>query len=138
MGLNKLYKDVNEFHKAFRHPAPDKPQAQSREKAQKRGKWINDEVDELNEASELENEVDRAVGQADAYIDIIYFAVGGLVELGIEPEALWNIVQEANMNKLHDGKPVYHPDGKIKKPSGWVAPEPLLRAEVERQLTENV
>jgi predicted HAD superfamily Cof-like phosphohydrolase len=77
---------------------------------------------------------DSPTPQSD--LDIIYFAVGGLVELGIKPEALWNIVQNANMAKLHDGKAVYHPDGKVKKPDDWQEPEPLLRAEVERQISK--
>lgn len=137
-GLDKSFKDVKDFHKAFNHPAPEKPTPQGIVRASNRSKWVKEECDELIEATKLEDDVERIVGQADAYIDIIYFAVGGLVELGIKPEALWNIVQTANMAKLHDGKAVYHPDGKIKKPDGWVAPEPLLKAEVIRQLKETV
>jgi predicted HAD superfamily Cof-like phosphohydrolase len=33
-----------------------------------------------------------------------------------------------------DGKPRYREsDGKIIKPDGWVAPEPKLKSEIERQ-----
>lgn len=127
-GLNKLYEDVKTFHLAFEHPAPDKPQLQPLDRADKRGGWINDEVQELRDAR-------TPVDQADAYIDIIYFAVGGLVELGIEPGPLWDIVQNANMAKIWpDGKPHFHPDGKVMKPEGWEAPEPQLIKEVLRQM----
>jgi predicted HAD superfamily Cof-like phosphohydrolase len=80
------------------------------------------------------------VDGADAMIDLIYFALGTLVEMGIMPQNLMDIVHEANMGKLHniDGKmvPVYREDGKTKKPDNWeadFAPEPKLAAEVHRQ-----
>lgn len=127
--LAKAYQDVLAFHRAFGVTAPEKPQVQDDFHVRRRAGFIEEEVDELLEAEDI-------VGQADAYIDIIYFAVGGLVELGIEPSGLWDIVQSANMSKLWpDGKPrLREGDGKILKPDGWVAPEPLLAAEVFRQI----
>lgn len=127
MSLDNAYNDVRKFHLAFKHNAPETPTRQTPEQAKKRGKWINDEVEELLEA-------DTLVDQADAYLDILYFALGGLVELGIRPQPLFEIVQAANMAKLGPNGPEYHPDGKIKKPEGWVAPEPLLQKEVARQI----
>lgn len=128
MGLLQLTGDVRAFHQAFGHPAPDGPTVQPILRAHTRGDWIVSEVVELQGAKTI-------VDQADAYIDIIYFAVGGLVELGIDPGPLWDIVQSANMAKLGpDGQPIYHLDGKVKKPEGWEAPEPKLLAEVERQI----
>lgn len=84
---------------------------------------------------------DVLVAQADSLIDSTYFINGMLVVGGIKPHNLFKIVQNANMGKLHnvDGvmKAVYREgDGKIVKPDGWeekYAPEPLLRAELERQ-----
>lgn len=35
--------------------------------------------------------------QADAMIDLIYFALGTLVEMGIKPDELFDIIQKANM-----------------------------------------
>ena len=35
-----------------------------------------------------------------------------------------------------DGKPRFREGGKILKPEGWQAPEPQLRAEIERQRQE--
>jgi hypothetical protein len=73
--------------------------------------------------------------QADAMIDLIYFALGSLVEMGVHPSPLFAIVQKANMSKLwEDGKPRYDEDGKIVKPPGWQDPAPLLAAEIARQV----
>lgn len=129
--LTKLWAEVRTFHLAFNQPAPERPTIQPLAAAEKRGEWIRDECDELDRARTL-------VDQADAYLDIIYFGIGGLVELGLDPHPLWEIVHGANMAKLHNGKPCYHPDGKVKKPEGWVAPEPQLKAEVERQLNSTL
>jgi predicted HAD superfamily Cof-like phosphohydrolase len=131
MSLTNLTVQVREFHKAFGHPAPDAPVMQDALRVHKRTDWIVEEVNELRDAKTI-------VDQADAYIDMIYFAVGGLVELGLDPGPLWDIVHNANMAKLGaDGKPLYHPDGKVRKPEGWVAPEPLLHLEVQRQINES-
>lgn len=60
-------------------------------------------------------------------IDVIYFALGTLVEMGIEPDELFNIVQNANMSKLFpDGKPHYNEIGKVIKPEGWEDPHKKL------------
>lgn len=122
--------DVAEFHDTFaRTPAPAVPTMQSEFFAERRATWIEEEMDELREATDI-------ASQADAYIDAIYFAFGGLAELGIDPSPLWDIVHDANMAKLQpDGTVSRDPvTGKTLKPLGWVAPEPLLRAEVERQI----
>lgn len=128
IGLTAVVEDVRVFHKTFGHSAPEVPTIQPLDRAAKRGEWINDEVDELRDARTL-------VDQADAYVDILYFAAGGLVDLGIDGGPLWSIVHAANMAKLQpDGSVNRREDGKIIKPDGWVAPEPLLAAEVQRQL----
>ena len=127
MALNDNYFDVQDFHLAFGHPAAATPTKQSVDRVTKRASWLRSEVDELEEAKTV-------VDQADAYMDIIYFAIGGMVELGVYPQQLWDIVHKANMAKLGpNGKPLFHPDGKTRKPDGWVAPEPLLMAEINRQ-----
>ena len=125
MGMNKEYNDVREFHEKFGHPVSDKPKFMPKERAEKRYKWMLEEINEFLEADEV-------VEQADAMIDTIYFALGTLVELGIEPEALFEIVQHANMSKLwEDGKPHYNADGKTIKPEGWEDPHNKLKACIE-------
>jgi len=131
-GLNSIFEDVKLFHKTFNHSVSDKPKELSRDRANKRLHWMNSELTEFDGAKDV-------VDQADAMIDLIYFAVGTLVEIGVKPQNLWDIVQNANMAKLWpDGKPHYYEDGKVKKPEGWKDPYPLLKAEIKRQQGENV
>lgn len=127
MSIGQAYADVRDFHEAFGHPAPSRPQIQPSERADTRGKWIESEVKELREATTL-------TGQADAYLDIVYFAIGGLVELGITPHRLWCLVHEANMAKRQpDGTVKRREDGKIIKPEGWVAPDEAIAEEIHNQ-----
>ena len=125
--MDKAWRDVYDFHEAFGVPVRDIPAFMPPERAQKRVLWMEEEIGEFIEAENIEE-------QADAMIDLIYFALGTLVEIGVQPQALFDIVHGANMQKLWpDGSPHYNSDGKVIKPSGWTDPEPLLRAELERQ-----
>jgi predicted HAD superfamily Cof-like phosphohydrolase len=133
VGLNKSYFQVRDFQLAFGHPVANRPTFIDSDRLAVRVKWTQEELQELLDAKTV-------VDQADAVIDAIYFLVGTMVEMGVKPDKLFDIVQEANMGKLHDvdGKlvPVYKEDGKVKKPENWqevYAPEPRLKAEVERQ-----
>jgi predicted HAD superfamily Cof-like phosphohydrolase len=128
MGIDRAWEDVRAFHLAFGHAAPEAPELLHADFVERRADWIEEEADELREAATVAE-------QADAFIDIIYFALGGLVNLGVRPERLWDIVQNANMAKLWpDGRPHYRDgDGKVMKPAGWQDPGPLLEAEINRQ-----
>ena len=131
MSLDRAWEDVRVFHAAFGHPAPDAPSQLTQETAVRRAAWIEEEAQELREATSIE-------AQADAFIDVIYFAIGGLVNLGVRPGPLWDIVQGANMAKLWpDGRPRHREsDGKVIKPEGWEDPGPKLAAEIRRQLDD--
>ena len=131
MGIDRAWEDVRAFHLAFDHAAPEAPELLHADLVHRRANWIEEEADELREAGTIAE-------QADAFIDIIYFALGGLVNLGVRPERLWDIVQNANMAKLWpDGRPHYRDgDGKVMKPAGWQDPAPLLEAEIDRQRRE--
>lgn len=130
MSIDALFRQVREFHKIMDQPHPDVPTMQTIDLVRRRSAWIISEVVELNEAETVED-------QADAYIDIAYFSLGGLVELGVIPGALWAAAHGANMAKVWpDGFPRKQPDGKIIKPPGWVDPTPAQKAEVVRQLIE--
>jgi predicted HAD superfamily Cof-like phosphohydrolase len=130
VSIDRAWDDVRAFHQAFGHPAPDAPELLTAESARRRAAWIEEEAQELREATTIE-------AQADAFIDVIYFAVGGLVNLGVRPGPLWDIVQNANMAKLWpDGRPRHRQsDGKVIKPEGWEDPGPKLEAEIRRQLS---
>ncbi|WP_323612104.1 HAD family hydrolase [Erysipelothrix enhydrae] len=125
MGMNKEFNAVKEFHEKFGHPVKDEPVMMDADRAAKRYAWMLEEINEFIEAEDI-------VEQADAMIDTIYFALGTLVEMGIEPEPLFEIVQHANMSKLwEDGKPHYNEDGKTIKPKGWEDPHKKLEDAIE-------
>lgn len=126
--MNKEWNAVREFHIKFGHPVEDRPKQMNAERAKKRYNWMLEEINEFIEADDI-------VEQADAMIDVIYFALGTLVEMGIQPDNLFQIVQDANMSKLwSDGKPHYNAEGKTIKPSTWEDPHEKLKAEIKKQL----
>lgn len=131
-GLDYAFLQVREFHHSFSHPVADEPKLMEYKRAIIRAKWMREELEEF-----LDVKKQTVVDQCDAMLDLIYFALGTLVEIGVLPQSLMDIVQDANMSKLHmiDGVPTVVKDdiGKVQKPAGWVAPEPLLAAEVDRQ-----
>lgn len=89
-------------------------------------------LEEINEFLDAVKEQD-IVEQADAMIDTIYFALGTLVEMGVQPDILFKIVQHANMSKLFpDGKPHYNEMGKVIKPENWQDQHPKLELTIRR------
>ncbi len=116
------YGDVKEFHQAFGHPVAQVQDKLGAERVAARAEWMQEEVREFMAAQTM-------LDQADAIIDLLYFAFGTLVEMGVScPYTLFKAVHEANMAKLWpDGKPHYRDDGKVRKPEGWEGPEPVLQ-----------
>ena len=124
--MNNEWLKVREFHKKFGHPISDKPVFLPKERVKVRSEWMYEEIDELGEAADI-------VEQADAMIDLIYFALGTMVEIGVPPEAIFDIVHKANMSKLwNDGKPHYNNDGKTMKPENWEDPYKIIKNEIEK------
>jgi predicted HAD superfamily Cof-like phosphohydrolase len=154
---------VTDFQKSFRLPAPDVPTILSDKQVINRAAWIAEELIELihgtsNNKSEFDNFYDellkrmddtyrrqllieypenKLVAQSDAFVDILYFANGGFVELGIDPEGLFQIVHQCNMSKLFNGEPRYNEVGKVIKSPDFIPPEPLLEWEISRQVEES-
>lgn len=129
--MNKEWEKVKLFHDKFGHPSSDRPAFIPKERAKDRAKWLMEEITEFLVAPDIYE-------QADAMIDLIYFALGTLVEMGIKPDELFDIIQKANMEKLgEDGKPIYNPkDGKIMKPQHWEDPAPKIKAYIDN-LSQN-
>lgn len=156
---NKHFNDIKELHIAFGSPVASKPTILSgagfrmniafgeemeelsrRMKAASksgmgaqvlaRASWMLEELAEFMAAETLED-------QADAMTDLGYFKDGTFVEMGLEPDNLFDIVHAANMGKLwEDGKPRFDGQGKWIKPPTWERPEPKLILEIERQRLE--
>ena len=129
--MDREWEMVREFHERFGHPTAERPRLIGADRAKKRYDWM---LEELNEFLEAEGDI---VEQADAMIDLIYFALGTLVEMGIRPDEPFEIVQKANMSKLWpDGKPHFRADGKTIKPDTWIDPHPVLAKCIEKMSAE--
>ena len=127
--MNTEFYEVKKFHGAFGHPTSDVPRVMEEERANKRYLWMLEELNEFLTASQNKDIVE----QADAMIDVIYLALGTLVEMGIEPDELFKIVKHANMSKLwEDGKPHYNDIGKVIKPEGWENPHKKLELAIKK------
>lgn len=125
-GMDENWEQVREFQQAFGHPWRDTPAGMDSDRAEKRYTWMLEELNEFLQADEV-------VEQADAMIDLMYFALGTLVEMGVRPNELFGIVHAANMSKLWpDGKPHYNAMGKTVKPADWQDPHEKLRLAIER------
>ena len=119
------YARVKEFHKAFGHPAPDKPAIIPDGRSELRIELIREELFELREAVIAGD----LVAIADALGDLDYVVNGAAIEYGIDLPAITAEIHRSNMTKLGpEGKPIYREDGKILKGEKYEPPrlEPLL------------
>lgn len=81
-------------------------------------KGLKEETAEL-EAAVLGGSVSD---QADALIDLIYFAIGGLYQMGVPFQACWESVHSKNMAKVV-GMTKRGTDNDAMKPEGWTPPD---------------
>ncbi len=124
---DKWWHMVKDFQMKFGHPYRDTPKILEADRVSKRYNWMLEEINEFKEANDIYE-------QADAMIDLMYFALGTLVEMGVKPDKIFEIVHEANMDKLwSDGKPHFKEDGKTIKPEGWEDPYPKIKEEIDSQ-----
>jgi hypothetical protein len=124
---NNWVKDIAEMHtkygtnKAIR--SMDRAQLTSFLKF--RVNFLQEELDELNEASKPGVPIDQAE-VVDALIDLCVVAIGTLDAFDVDAYKAWDVVHEANMNKevgIKESRPnpLGLPD--LIKPEGWVAPD---------------
>ncbi|QDF15772.1 MazG-like nucleotide pyrophosphohydrolase [Microbacterium phage Finny] len=125
--MNKMQSQVLEFQRAMALPVGHTARAVPEEQKAVRYELIREELEEFLEALEQ----DDMVEQADALIDILYVAFGGLVVMGIDAEVLFDEVHRSNMSKFgEDGKPIIagpnDPDGifegRVKKGPNYFRP----------------
>lgn len=122
-GLEPLEDAVTDFHKAFEQPVGDlaAPAGLSSERLRLRLSMLKEEVDEL-ELSQFGKR--PLVDAVDACADLIYLAIGTLVEMGVEPGLVLEEVHRSNMSKLGlDGRPIYRADGKVLKGPNYEPPD---------------
>lgn len=109
-------------------PIPDKPARLDPERKKWASGALAEELTEFMDATELEDEV-------DALIDLSYFALGRLIEMGIVPGAPFEEVHAANMAKVR-GELSKRPNAKgfdAIKPDGWQPPNLLPYLALDRR-----
>ena len=112
---------VKEFHQAFHLPVATSPTHLEKIRVELRAKWIQEEVVEFLRATSI-------VDQVDAVTDLIYFAIGVFVEMGVDGSKIFELVHQANMSKIgRHNKALYNFEGKVIKPDGWISPEENIR-----------
>lgn len=141
--MSSIQAKVAEFHKTFGHPVRDGAQPlPSREEAILAFKLIEEEFMELAEAMfgedismgrmSLGEIVERynfpyapnLIKVADALGDMNVVIHGAALRHGMDMDRIDDAVHTSNMSKLGvNGKPVYHPNGKIKKGPNFREPD---------------
>lgn len=132
-GRDHEQEDVRAFNKKFGLLNHDTPGHLTQRKLEERVVCLLEEVHELAQAAKTQNLVD----QVDALVDLVYFAKGTAVMLGLDWAAHWDHVQRANMTKVRGTTKRGHRVD-MAKPVGWVPPEErhlktLIRGGYNRQ-----
>lgn len=97
---------------------PDKPTLLSHDRQRFATKFMQEEIGEFDRACTV-GDIQEA---ADALIDLVYVALGRLVEMGIPPGPVFQEVQRANMDKKR-GQTKRGDACDAVKPDGWKAPD---------------
>lgn len=100
---------------------PSCPMMLSFDRGEARLKHIREELTELEDAISGEDLGDTV----DAVLDLTYVALGALVEMGVSPLPVFEVVHEANMRK-HAGTVDRRPENAghdAVKPEGWKPPD---------------
>lgn len=145
--MKDLMNDVRSFHRLAEHPSAEKPTLLSVDRTRLRLRLILEEfeelvdslyaashgrsqafslvrayLDDLNTPIDSDNNVEQLADVGDALTDLMYFAVGTGLEMGLPLDQFWAEVQRANMDKFPGGVVTKRADGKVIKPEGWKPP----------------
>lgn len=96
-------------------PMPDTPRMLGLEELRYAATVFAEETEELMDATTVGD-------QADAVIDLIYFAYGRLLEMGVKPGPAFQLVHDANMKKV-SGANKRGDRFEAAKPAGWTPPD---------------
>jgi predicted HAD superfamily Cof-like phosphohydrolase len=90
---------------------------------------LREEIDEFLDAKRAQS----IIGCVDSLLDLAYFAIGGCVRFGLNPEQIedcFQAIHAANMAKRKGVKESRPQDGTVSdavKPEGWIAPEVAMQ-----------
>lgn len=102
-------------------PIPTEPSIMDEQRLEWANTAMQEELTEFNGACEAGDVLEAA----DALIDLVYFALGRLIEMGVPATAVMDEVQRANMGKRR-GELSKRPGSKghdAVKPEGWTPPD---------------
>lgn len=117
--FDKELEDVRAFHNKFSFLDSGRfPSMVTKRKLRERAECLQEELDEFKKAIESQDFAE----QADALIDLVYFAKGTAVIMGLPWEELWDDVQRANFSKERGITKRGHAFDVI-KPEGWQKPQ---------------
>ena len=120
------FDNVGTFMKIFGQEVKTKPEFPNDKIIQLRYDLIEEELNELQNASKTKNLKEVA----DALTDILYVTYGAGHAFGINLDKCFAEVQRSNMSKLgKDGKPIYNEKGKVMKGPKYF--EPNLKQFIE-------
>ena len=124
--IDEEFEQVKDFHRAFGHPYSETPVFLGGELTKNRAGFMLEEIQEFIDS-------DNVYDQADAMIDLMYFALGTLAAMGVKPKKIFDIVQDANMKKIWPDGTVKRreSDNKVIKPPGWEDPFPKIKAAID-------
>jgi phosphoribosyl-ATP pyrophosphohydrolase len=102
-------------------PIPETPTVLSKIRLESSVQALNEELKEFHDAT-VDGDVLEA---ADGLIDLIYFALGRLTEMGVPAQAVFDEVHRANMSKTRGTKSTREGWGghDAVKPEGWKGPD---------------
>jgi len=113
--MNKMQKQVEDFHRKFDHYIGTSPEIS---RPELRVKLIREEAKETCDAIEAGDLVEAI----DGICDLLYVAIGTAIEFGVDIEPIFDEVHRSNMAKEGGGKNAL---GKTLKPPGWTPPDVL-------------
>lgn len=125
--IDDAYELVKSFQKMAEQPIGESPQFLCRQRCNIRCKWMREEIEEFENSNTVYE-------QADAIMDLLYYALGALVEMGIKPDKLFMLVHEYNIKKIIGKR--RDDDGKIMKPCGWQHPDKEIKEIIDAMKQE--
>ena len=126
--IDEAYELVQKFQEMAGQPIGTSPVFLEQQRCEIRSKWMREEIEEFEAGSTVYE-------QADAMIDLLYYAIGALVEMGVKPDQLFMLVHEYNIKKLSDKR--CNEDGKVLKPRQWHHPDEEIRQIIDRMKEES-
>ncbi len=123
--MNKMQRQITEFHKEFGVVAPEKVTMPSLDVRILRKRLMEEELKELTDAMEAEDMVEIADGIAD----LLVVTFGTAVSFGINIEPIFDEVHRSNMTKRWKDGSIHHDEyGKVIKSPDYepAVIEPLL------------